>query len=115
MTDQKWLDIGPVTGFRANDQQCLNVGRLSLVLLRVDGHWYAIENRCPHAGLPLGDGERRGMTLTCPYHGYTYHIGTGRNIDFPDVEPPVRTFPVQVVEGRLQVRVPSDIHPKDQP
>ncbi|GAB4186254.1 MAG: hypothetical protein Kow00105_00710 [Phycisphaeraceae bacterium] len=115
MSDQKWLDIGSVTGFTADGHQCFNIGHLSLVVLRVGDRWYAIENRCPHAGLPLGEGERRGMTLTCPYHGYTYHIGTGRNIDFPDVDPPVRTFPVRVELGRLQVRVPSDIHPQDQP
>ena len=71
--------------------------------MHVEGTFYVLENRCPHAGQPLGDGERAGLTLTCPYHGYTYHIKTGKNIDFPDDERPVKTFPVRVQAGIVQV------------
>ena len=48
------------------------------------------------------------MTLTCPYHGYTYHIKTGKNIDFPDEERRATTFPIHVEGGRVQVQLASD-------
>jgi len=104
MTDGSWADLGPQENFPNNQQVCVDNLDFPLVVMNVDGEFYAVENRCPHAGRPLGDGERRGMTLTCPYHGYTYHIKTGKNIDNPDYDEPVRTFPIRVHEGRLQVQ-----------
>ncbi len=114
MSHHSWTDLGPADDFPSDKHTCLNTegadgtrGR-ALVVLHVDGAWYALENRCPHAGRPLGDGERAGMTLTCPYHGYAYHIKTGKNIDFPDEETPVRTFPIRVEDGRVQVQITND-------
>jgi len=111
MTHNAWTDLGPANGFPVDAHTCLDTEgpdgkrRTALVVLHVGNEWYALENRCPHAGRPLGDGERAGLTLTCPYHGYTYHIRTGKNIDFPDEETPVRTYPIRVEAGRVMVQL----------
>lgn len=108
MTEQPWTDLGPASDFPADNQRCVRADGVPLVVIHVDGAFYALENICPHAGRPLGDGERAGMTLTCPYHGYTYHIKTGRNIDYPEDETPVRTFPVRLHDDRVQVQLSND-------
>jgi len=108
MTNDYWSDLGPVQRYPNDEHTCLAVEGVPVVILNVGGTFYALENRCPHAGLPLGDGERAGMTLICPYHGYTYHIKTGRNVDYPDDETPARTFAVRVEAGRVQVRLDHD-------
>lgn len=101
----QWIDIGPADQHPDGTQTCVQAADRSIVLFRLGHTYHAVANICPHAGLPLADGERRGMALTCPYHGYTYHIGTGINLDSPDHEPPVRTFPVQVTHGRIQIDI----------
>ncbi len=109
-----WTDLGSESDFPETEHACLNTEgtdnspATALVVINVKGELYALENRCPHAGRPLGDGACEGMTIICPYHGYTYHIKTGKNIDFPDEETPVRTFPIRVEGGRVQVQIPSD-------
>jgi 3-phenylpropionate/trans-cinnamate dioxygenase ferredoxin subunit len=103
----KWIDVGPAADFSEGEKVCRSAGGVALVVFRVDGAFYAIRNECPHAGLPLGDGDRAGMVITCPYHGYAYHIKDGRNIDWPQEEPPVQTFPTRVEGERLQIEVPS--------
>lgn len=114
MSHPTWTDLGPVSEFPTDGHTCLDTERpdgtrgTALVVLNVQGQWYALENRCPHAGLPIGDGERAGLVLTCPYHGYTYHIKTGKNIDFPDDQRRATTFPVRVVDGRVQVQLTYD-------
>ena len=114
MNNNLWIYLGPLSDFPATGHICLNTDGAdgfpgtALVVLNVEGELYALENRCPHAGLPIGDGERAGMTLTCPYHGYTYHIKTGKNIDFPDEERRATTFPIHVEGGRVQVQLASD-------
>lgn len=105
MTDGVWTDIGPKENFPTDQQVCVDRPDARLVVMNVGGELYAVENQCPHAGRPLGDGERRGMTITCPYHGYTYHIKTGKNIDNPDYETPVKTFPVRLNDARVEVQL----------
>lgn len=108
MTGEYWADLGPADDFPTDKQACVRADGVPMVVMNVAGELYALENRCPHAGRPLGDGERAGMTLTCPYHGYTYHIKTGKNIDYPDEETPVRTFPIRVHDGRVQAQLTTD-------
>lgn len=108
MTDQPWTDLGPASDFPRDSQHCLRAQGVPLVVINVADEFYALKNICPHAGRPLGDGERAGMTLTCPYHGYTYHIKTGKNIDFPEDEAPVRTFPIRVYDGRVQALLTTE-------
>ncbi len=104
----RWTPVGAVDDFPEGEHICLDAAGKPLVLFHIDGTFYAIANECPHAGLPIGEGERRGMVITCPYHGYTYHIRNGRNIDYPYDEPPARTYPVRVADGRVEV----DLAPK---
>lgn len=85
---------------------CLTVAGRPVVLLHVEAQWYAIRNECPHAGLPLGEGEVRGRVITCPFHGYAYNVTNGRNIDFPHDELPCRTYPVRIEGDTLQLDLP---------
>lgn len=99
----QWIDVLPVADLPQGAKQCVSVEGRSLVVFHVVDAYHAIENSCPHAGLPLGEGELHGKVLTCPFHGYAYRVDTGRNIDFPDHESPVRTFAVRVEDETLQV------------
>ena len=74
---------------------CVSADGRDLVVCRVDDAYFAFDNICPHAGLPLGDGELTGCVITCPYHGYAFNIRTGANVDYPD-DPAVATYPVTV-------------------
>ena len=101
----QWIDVGPVEEFPPGVQACTKAEERQVVVFNIDGEMRAILNTCPHAGLPLADTERRGKVITCPFHGYAYHLDTGRNLDYPDIEPPVRTFPVRIEGGRVEVDV----------
>ncbi len=60
-----------------------------IVFTRVKGKVYALEDRCPHRGIPLHNGkfEFEGC-ISCIYHGWTFDLGTGQMIaaltDGPD-------------------------------
>jgi len=105
MTDNAWTDIGPADDFTADERRCVTADGVHAIVFHVQGELYAIENRCPHAGLQLADGERNGLTLTCPYHGYTYNIKNGKNVDDPFYAERVRTFPVRIEAGRTQIQI----------
>lgn len=100
-----WIDLMPEADLPEGGQRCTEADERALVVCRIGGAIYVFDNVCPHAGLPLGDGEVTGHVITCPYHGYTYDVRNGRNIDFPHEEPPVRTYPSRIENGMIQVQV----------
>jgi nitrite reductase (NADH) small subunit len=75
------------------------VGERAVAVARVDGEWFAVDNVCPHAGGPLGDGILDGCTLTCPWHGYAYDVRSGACE--VDDQLAVPTVPVKVAAGRV--------------
>jgi len=92
----------------AGERRCVQVDGKHLVVINLEGDLYVISNVCPHAGRPLQDGELSGKVITCPSHGYAYRIDTGANIDYPDVEPGVVTFPVRVSDGWIEIQTSLD-------
>ena len=101
----RYIDTLPDADLPEGDKRCLDAAGTAIVLCRADGKLHAFVNNCPHAGLPLGDGELRRHVITCPFHGYTFDIRTGRNIDFPEQEQPLTTLPVRVEDDMIQVDV----------
>lgn len=102
-----WTDIADADALPDGGRLCVTVQGRSLVVLRVADQVYAIANTCPHAGRPLEAGEVRGLTITCPYHGYAYNLRNGANLDYPDIEPPVPTYPARIAGDKVQVSAPS--------
>lgn len=97
---------------------CVKVEGVRLVLVKTAGAIHALENRCPHLGVPLGRGKIEGGEIVCPFHGSRFSVSTGENTDWvssvggmkiPDWSSallsfgrkpqPIRTFPV-TVEGQ---------------
>jgi 3-phenylpropionate/trans-cinnamate dioxygenase ferredoxin component len=73
---------------KALDKNELPIGQMKIVTLQEkailvindNGTFYAINNRCPHMGGSLGDGELLGTMITCPRHGSKYEVVTGKNV-----------------------------------
>ena len=48
-----------------------------IALFNVGGRYYAIDDRCPHRGGPLSEGDIAGETVICPWHGAVFDLRTG--------------------------------------
>lgn len=44
----------------------------------VDGHVYAIEDACNHAGASLAEGWVEDKCVVCPMHGYVFDLANGK-------------------------------------
>ncbi len=51
-----------------------------ILLARVGGNYYAIDNRCPHMGGDLSAGKLEGTVITCPRHGSQFELSDGKNL-----------------------------------
>jgi nitrite reductase/ring-hydroxylating ferredoxin subunit len=75
-------------------------GRITLA--NVAGTLYAIDDTCTHRGCSLGDGKLDGSTLQCACHGSRFDVTSGAVVRGP-AEDPVRSYPVHVANGEVQV------------
>jgi len=75
-----------------------------LVLCNVAGSYYAIKDACTHDGGILGFGELEGHLIECPRHGAKFDVTTGEAVNPPAVKP-VRTYPVRIHDGDIEVEL----------
>jgi len=50
----------------------------AIAVANVGGQFRAINNTCLHRGGPLGQGSLQGNVVTCPWHGWTYDVTSGK-------------------------------------
>jgi 3-phenylpropionate/trans-cinnamate dioxygenase ferredoxin subunit len=56
------------------------VGGKEALLANVDGSYYAIANKCSHAGGSLAKGSLDGSIVTCQKHGARFDVKTGQAV-----------------------------------
>ena len=97
--------VGRADEFPEGSVRIVQSGTLFLGIYRIDGAFYAIEDRCSHDDGPLCEGDRDGFDVICPRHGARFDVTTGRATCMPAVVP-VKTYAVRVEGGEVQVNVP---------
>ncbi|HEY8018426.1 MAG TPA: non-heme iron oxygenase ferredoxin subunit [Actinomycetota bacterium] len=79
------------------------VGGEEIAIARVGGALYAFSDICTHRGCNLASGgEIDGTTIECECHGSVFSMETGAVVH-PPADEPLATFPVQEVDGEIQV------------
>ena len=74
--------VADVAELHEGKGHCVKAGDVKLVIVKWQGAIYALENKCPHLGLPLGKGKIEGGEIVCPFHGSRFDIKTGENTDW---------------------------------
>ncbi len=75
-----------------------------LLLFRVAGEYFCIDDVCTHDGGTLSDGEYENLEIKCPRHGARFDVLTGNALCMPATQPTAR-HEVQVEDGRILVRL----------
>jgi nitrite reductase/ring-hydroxylating ferredoxin subunit len=88
-------------------------GDKRIALFRTAAGVYAADNRCPHQGYALKDGDIRGDVLTCAWHNWKFQLSDGKCVFGGEN---IRTYPVSVRDGWVYVDVtdpaPEQIAPE---
>jgi 3-phenylpropionate/trans-cinnamate dioxygenase ferredoxin component len=48
-----------------------------ILVARIEGKFYATQNKCPHFGGDLSQGKLEGTNVTCPRHGSQFDLTDG--------------------------------------
>jgi len=103
MAESSWypVDPGPIEVDRI--ATVVVAGRAVCITRTADGYG-ALDNRCPHQGGPLGDGQIENGYVTCPWHGYEYNPCSGMPPErFSDA---ATSYAIEERDGGLFVELP---------
>jgi nitrite reductase/ring-hydroxylating ferredoxin subunit len=85
--------------------RALSLGGHDLFVAGWEGGWFAVEDRCSHAGCAFSeDGEVDGPRVVCNCHGSEFDLKTGEPLHGPATRP-LATFPTRVAEGVLEIEM----------
>jgi len=90
----KWHDVARATDIGPGEMMYVEVGNDPVVLINLDGEFFALNDICTHQDASLSDGEIIGDEIECPLHGGAFEIRTGLPVNFPVVVP-VETYEVR--------------------
>ncbi len=58
----------------------VSVSGRNYALFNIEGEYFCIDNDCPHAGGPLGEGTVDRDAVMCPWHCWYFDIKTGEGL-----------------------------------
>ena len=81
-----------------------DLGPKGVLVCRVAGTLYAVENNCSHRDTPLADGRFRGVLITCPLHGAQFDVRDGAQ-QGPPAFTPIACYPISEHDGIATVQI----------
>ena len=86
-----------------NDSMLINLKGEEICLFVTASGFWAIENKCPHQGLPLYGSTCENDVLTCTFHFLPLNIRTGACLK--EGYKTAKTFPVQIREDGIYIEI----------
>ena len=78
----KWTKLSKISTFNDQPEQLIKVKRDDILVIKDGDKFYAMNNRCPHIGMPLNAGgcDRGKKTVHCKFHSsdFSYEDGTAK-------------------------------------
>jgi 3-phenylpropionate/trans-cinnamate dioxygenase ferredoxin subunit len=111
VTEPGPVELGDLSALRDGQLRAFpDIGEYGIVVCRVAGSLYAVEDNCSHADTPLSQGRLRGAMLVCPLHGAQFDVRDGSHQGPPAWEG-VACYPMSERAGVASV----DIRPCERP
>ena len=85
----------------------IQIGKRLISIFHTNGTYYALDEMCPHRAGPLSEGKVLGATVTCPWHGATFDLKTGKSLSVPTLRS-AKCYEVRVVGEEIVVLVTTD-------
>jgi 3-phenylpropionate/trans-cinnamate dioxygenase ferredoxin subunit len=79
-----YIPIARAGELQDGEMKKIEVDGRELLLARVGGSYYAIDDRCPHMGGDLSKGSLEGSIVTCPRHGSQFDVRSGALVRWTD-------------------------------
>ena len=120
------INIGTVASFDDPGRRVIEIAGMQVGVFRLDGEFYAYENKCPHLGGPACQGKilprvfedvaedkkssgrvfaRNQLNVICPWYGFEFDIRTGAHVAVGKYR--LRPVAVRTEKGEVYITLPK--------
>lgn len=79
----KFVEVSKVDAIPAGSMKMAPVEDQEILVVNLEGKYYAIGNRCTHAKGDLSKGRLEGNIVVCPRHSSKFDVTSGNRISGP--------------------------------
>jgi nitrite reductase/ring-hydroxylating ferredoxin subunit len=83
MAQPAFVEVAKLDEVPAGKMKHIELNRKEIMIVNLDGKFYALNDRCSHTNAPLSMGHIQDSILTCPMHGARFDITTGKKVSDP--------------------------------
>ena len=95
-----WEHLGALESYAPGSLATVKRQHHQLVVIRTaTGDIFALDNRCPHEGYPLAQGDLKDCSLTCAWHNWKFDVRDGSCVLGGE---DVRSYPVRIRDGVVE-------------
>jgi len=87
-----------------NQMIVVEIEEKNILVTKINGEFYAVENNCTHENLPLNGGQVYDGQIQCPHHGARFDIKTGKATQFPAVME-LKTYKVKIENDNVMAAI----------
>jgi len=98
----EFITVARVGEIASGGGRMVRVGDREIALFLYEGHYYALDDCCPHAGAALHTGALTEGMVVCDRHQWAFRLDNGLSPDAPTLR--ATTYDVRVVGDEIQVR-----------
>jgi 3-phenylpropionate/trans-cinnamate dioxygenase ferredoxin subunit len=78
------IEIDMANELKDGSKKKISIRGRDILLAKVEGKYYAVDNRCPHLGGDLSKGKLDGTIIICPKHRSEFDLKDGHVIRWTD-------------------------------
>ena len=99
---QEFRKVAQVDEVLPGDMRLVEFNDERVLLVNLDGNFYAVSEMCPHAGGLLSEGDLEGESVGCPLHGSLFSVKTGM-VETPPADEDLTVYQVKIEGGDILI------------
>ncbi|MFQ6026172.1 MAG: Rieske (2Fe-2S) protein [Dehalococcoidia bacterium] len=82
---ETFLRAANIREIQPGEKKLVNIGDTRILLVNLEGTFYALEGKCTHASVTLSRGQIQGENIVCPLHKSEFNIKSGAAVTPPAI------------------------------
>jgi 3-phenylpropionate/trans-cinnamate dioxygenase ferredoxin subunit len=106
-----FFPIAKTSEISENDIKPFNLSGKDILVIKYDKKYYAIDRFCSHMGGDLAKGSIEKSLITCPRHGSTFDIKSGKCISGPKIgflklkTKSIKAYELKIEKEQISVKI----------
>jgi nitrite reductase/ring-hydroxylating ferredoxin subunit len=97
--------VGKTADIPLGKMQKVTADGKEILVVNIDGNYYAMDDTCTHSGASLSEGTLEGSIVTCGWHGAKFDCKTAKLASFPTKIKDLKSYKVVVESENVFLEV----------